>query len=112
VALFFDKAWFDGAIAVRGLSRADLAHAASISAEDLVAMFKDQMEVSPKHVAAWAHLLGETEAEIASRCGMSTPTPSPVPDSVRIKTLEARIAALEGIVARMSKQLDVERQVS
>jgi hypothetical protein len=112
VALFFDKTWFDSTIASRGLSRADLAGAVGASQDDLVAMFKDQMEVPASHVAAWAALLGESEAEIAGRCGISTKAPEPIADATRIAMLEERIASLEGLVATLARQLDGERQLS
>lgn len=112
MALFFDKAWFDSAIRDRNLSRADLAVVVGASEEDITAIFKDQMEVPPSHVAAWAALLGTSNEEIALRCGVSTRALEPVDDSKRIVILESRIAALEAIVGKLAKQLGEGQRLS
>jgi hypothetical protein len=112
VALFFDKNWFDTTIRKLGLSHDDLGAAVGANREELAAIFKDQMEVPASHVSAWALLLNASEAEVASRCGVSTKSQNPVADATRIALLEERIIALEGLVATLSKQLDGERQLS
>jgi transcriptional regulator with XRE-family HTH domain len=112
VALFFDKSWFETRMNERNITRNDLASGVGISREDVDAMFKDQMEVSASQVETWALLLGQTPAEVALRCGVSTREAEPTNDADRIQTLESRIAALEGLVAQLAKQLDEERQPS
>ncbi|MCR5873413.1 helix-turn-helix transcriptional regulator [Phenylobacterium sp. J426] len=99
MALFFDAEWFDARLSERGLSRAVLATAAGIGADELTLIFKDQRELSAREVAAFAELLGVTAAEVADRAGISTPTPQDGED--RIGALERRVAALEAELAKL-----------
>jgi transcriptional regulator with XRE-family HTH domain len=101
MALFFDAPWFDGKLEERGLSRAALAAVAGLSEADLALVFKDQRELSAGQVAAFAELLGVPAAEVASRAGISTPTPG-ADAGARIAALERRVAALEAIVAKLA----------
>jgi transcriptional regulator with XRE-family HTH domain len=101
MALFFDAEWFDARLAERGLSRAEMAAAAGLSATDLALAFKDQRELSAGEVAAFAELLGVEAAEVAARAGLSTPVPGPGCVEARIAALERRVAALEAEVARL-----------
>jgi len=100
MALFFDAPWYDERLAERGLSRAVLAAAAGLAETELGLAFKDQRELSMREVSAFAELLGVTTAEAASRAGVRPPPPS---DSQRITALEARVAALEAELARLSR---------
>jgi lambda repressor-like predicted transcriptional regulator len=104
MALFFDTEWFDAALAERGLSRAVLAVAAGLSEADLALVYKDQRELSLGEVAAFAEILGVSSMEIASRAGISTPSPrtSPIQGANdRLTALERRVAELEAEVARL-----------
>jgi hypothetical protein len=112
VALFFDKIWFDQTLSAKRLTRADLAQATGSDLDDITAMFKDQMEVPAIHIQIWAALLGQSTAEIALRCGVSTRVPQITDDVGRIAMLEARIAALEALVAKLAKQQDAATQIS
>lgn len=100
MALFFDAPWFDGKLEERGLSREVLAAVAGLTPDELALVFKDQREVSAGQVAAFAELLGATPAEVASRAGISTPTPGQ-DAGARIAALEKRVAALEAELARL-----------
>jgi uncharacterized protein YceH (UPF0502 family) len=100
MALFFDAAWFDAALADRGLSRTVLAAAAGMSEADLALAYKDQRELSEREVAAFAELLGVGPAEIARHAGVSTPVPGQGAEA-RIASLERRVAALEAELARL-----------
>jgi hypothetical protein len=112
VALFFDKSWFDQTLSAKGLTRADLAQATGSDLDDITAMFKDQMEVPASYVQIWAALLGQSTAEIALRCGVSTRVPELSDDAGRLGMLEARMAALEALVAKLAKQQDAATQIS
>jgi len=103
MALFFDAAWFDARLGERGLSREDLAAAASMSAADLELAFKDQREISAQEVAVFAELLGATAAEVAARAGISTRVSAPASGAAeaRIAALERRVAALEAELVRL-----------
>ncbi len=103
MALFFDAEWFDARLAERGLSRAVMATAAGLSDHDLALAFKDQREISAREVAAFAELLGEPPAEVASRAGVSTPAPGGEGPTQRIADLERRVAALEAELAQISR---------
>ena len=89
MALFFDAPWFDARLSERGLTRAVMAAVAGLSDEELALAFKDQRELSAGQVAAFAELLGVPAAEVASRAGVSTPTPG--------STSDERVAALATI---------------
>ena len=103
MALFFDADWFDARLGERGLSRGVLAAAAGLNEADLALVFKDQQELSAGQVAIFAELLGASAAEVASRAGVSTPTPGAPDTAQRIAALERRVAALEAEVARLSR---------
>ena len=101
MALFFDAPWFDGKLAERGLSRSVLAAIAGLSEDQLILVFKDQMELSAGQVAAFAELLGVPAAEVTDRAGVSTPTPRASSRDAQIEALEQRLAVLEAEVARL-----------
>jgi uncharacterized protein YceH (UPF0502 family) len=100
MALFFDAPWFDAKLAERGLSRAVMAAVAGLTEAELALVFKDQREVSAGQVASFAELLGASAAEIATRAGVSTPTPA----TDRLAVLERRVAALEAEVAALRRR--------
>jgi hypothetical protein len=100
VALFFDRAWFEGRLAERGIDRAALAAGAGLSTADLALVFKDQRELSAREVEALAELLGASPAEIADHAGVSTPVPRPVSLEARLARIEARLAAIEAALRR------------
>jgi uncharacterized protein YceH (UPF0502 family) len=102
MALFFDADWFDARLAERGLTRAVLAAATSLSEADLALLYKDQREMTAREVAIFADLLGVPAAEVASRAGVSTPAPAPGDAlEARIAALERRLAAMEAAVAAL-----------
>lgn len=101
MALFFDRDWYEARLAERGLGRAVLAAIADMDETALDLAFKDQRELSPKELAAFAELLGVTVGEAAVRAGVRlAPDPTDARD-LRIARLEARVAALEARLARL-----------
>jgi hypothetical protein len=98
MALFFDAPWFEARLAERGLTRAALAAAGAMSEADLALVFKDQRELSAAEVAAFAEMLGVGAAEVASRAGVSTPTPS----IDRLARIEARLERIEALLAKLA----------
>lgn len=100
MALFFDARWFDDRLSSRGLDRSALGAAAGLDPETLALMFKDQREVAPHEVRAFAALLGEADEEVARRCGVTTRTAPPRPATDR------RLDALEAQLTRMEAKLD------
>lgn len=102
MALFFDAAWFDAALAERGLTRTVLAAAAGMSETELALAYKDQRELSAREVGIFAELLGAPPAEIARHAGISTPVPGSGAEG-RIAELERRVAALEAEVERLRR---------
>ena len=98
MALFFDPDWFDARLAERGLTREILAAACGLSPEDMALVFKDQRELSAPEVAVLAEMLGADPAEIAEHAGVATPGRVVDPVEARLRALEARVAALEGVV--------------
>ena len=73
MALFFDKDWFDAALARAGLTRAILAQALGLGEAELAEVWKDQRELSARDVATLAALLAVPAEEIAAPCGRLHP---------------------------------------
>lgn len=97
MALFFDQAWFDQQLENVGKTHNDLAHALNLPLEDLVAIWKDQREISPGEVDVIAAFLSADPTETAKRSGVSTPRPDigDEPDAVSLYKLHQRVLALE-----------------
>lgn len=105
MALFFDTAWFDAALAAQGADRPALGAALGLDAEAMEAIWKDQRELSEDEVRVMARFLDRAPAEIADRAGVSTPVPQdetkdPAPDGI-----EERLARLEREVAHLKRDL-------
>lgn len=103
MALFFDARWFEARLAERGVAPAALAAGAGMSEADLALVFKDQRELSAAEVTAFAELLGAAPAEIAEHAGVSTPVPRADPTENRLALIEARLAAVEAALARLTR---------
>lgn len=103
MALFFDGPWFDARLDERGLTRATLAAVCGVDEAEIGLAFKDQRELSPREVALFAELLGASLDEICEHAGVSTRAPASDPVLARLQTLEARVAALEAIIAGRDK---------
>lgn len=99
MALFFDHDWYDARLAQRGLDRLALAAAAGLSADDLELVFKDQREIQPAELAAFAEMVGVSREEAARRAGVGAHAAPVDPGAARVARLEARVAALETQVA-------------
>ena len=67
--LFFDQDWFDDRLKATGQSRGALARAAGMSVDEVEMVFRDQRELAPPEVAAFAKVLSAEPAEIADRSG-------------------------------------------
>jgi len=104
MALFFDKDWFDAALARAGLGRADLARALGLSEQEIGELWKDQRELSARNVAVIAALLGAPAAEVADRAGVSTPVPRAL--SADPAALAETLAAFDERLARLERTLD------
>jgi transcriptional regulator with XRE-family HTH domain len=104
MALFFDKNWFDAALAKAGLARGDLARTLGLGEAEIAELWKDQRELSAREVAAIAILLKVPAEEVADRAGVSTPVPRATP---------ADPAALGEAMAEFAERLArVERTLS
>jgi hypothetical protein len=101
MALFFDVSWFEARLAERGLTRAALAAAGSMSEADLALAFKDQRELSAAEVAAFAEMLGVGAGEVSRRAGVSTPTPRVGGSEDRWARIEARLERIEALLAKL-----------
>lgn len=109
MALFFDKAWFDAALARAGMSRGDLARALGLSEHAMAEVWKDQRELTARDVALIAARLGVPAAEIASRAGVSTPVPrEPVGDPAVLAEMLAAFAARLDRVERALAEIKAE----
>jgi hypothetical protein len=107
MALFFDRSWFEARLAALNLPKSALGAAAGLDAESLSLIFKDQREVRPQDVAAFASLLGVSCEEAAQRCGVSTRAPDPLGAATsRLAALEKRLAAAETRLAQAEAKLE------
>ncbi len=106
MALFFDRSWFEARLAALNLPPSALAAAAGLDAESLSLIFKDQREVRPEEVRAFAWVLGVSPEEAAQRCGVSTRAPDPIgAGPARLAALEERLAAAETRLAQAEARL-------
>jgi transcriptional regulator with XRE-family HTH domain len=94
MALFFDSQWFDARLASVGLTRADVAAALGINAEQIAEVWKDQRELSANDVRLLSALLSVPATEIASRAGVSTPVPKDAPPH-DLAAITERLARVE-----------------
>jgi transcriptional regulator with XRE-family HTH domain len=83
MALFFDRDWFDAALARSHLARADLARALGLSDAEIAEVWKDQRELSAGQVATMAALLAVSAEEIARHAGVSDAGSTPTCDRWR-----------------------------
>lgn len=67
--LFFDQDWFDERLRATGQSRGTLAQAAGMSVDEVEMVFRDQRELAPPEVAAFARVLSAEPSEVADRSG-------------------------------------------
>jgi transcriptional regulator with XRE-family HTH domain len=110
MALFFDQGWFEARLKERGASRDDLARLLQLSGEQIAEVWKDQRELSARHVAAMAKFLNVAAAEVASRAGISTPVPSETPDvNAKLDEMNERLQHLERMMVEL-KTLLVSRK--
>ncbi|HEY1708981.1 MAG TPA: helix-turn-helix domain-containing protein [Rhizomicrobium sp.] len=110
MALFFDAEWFDAQLAARRMSRADVARALGLGAEQIAELWKDQRELSVRDVRALSVLLGSTVQEIALRAGVSTPVPAdpPADATAALAELNERLARVErGLIELKALILDL-----
>jgi hypothetical protein len=114
MSLFFDKEWFEAKLEALGLTRVHLAACAGLQVEDIDAIYKDQREVRAAEVAAFSRLIGESPAEIAKRCGISTPAPTPevaasqtraAENGNRVSLGQSELAALHARIDRLERLL-------
>ncbi len=109
MALFFDKDWFDAALARSHMRRADLARALGLSDEEIAELWKDQRELSPAEVSTIAALLAVSPEEIAHHAGVSTPVPRADAGDA-LARLEARLARVETLLEDMKALLEQRLQ--
>ena len=69
MGLFFDQDWFDERLKAAGLTRAKMAQAAGMTADEVEMVFRDQRELEGFEVQAIAHVLRVDPREVASRSG-------------------------------------------
>ena len=103
MALFFDQDWFDARLRQLGQTKADLARALSIELSEIEAMWKDQREVRAAEVAALAAFFSVSTAEIADRCGTSTPAARGPDQQKRPGDTATIVERLESLDARMER---------
>ena len=58
MGLFFDQDWFDERLKAAGLSRAKMAQAAGMTADEVEMVFRDQRELEGFEVQAFARRAG------------------------------------------------------
>ncbi len=69
MGLFFDQDWFDERLKAAGLTRAKMAQAAGMTADEIEMVFRDQRELEGFEVQAIARALRVDPREVASRSG-------------------------------------------
>lgn len=104
MALFFDQDWFQARLTEAGRTHDALAGAAGLTALELAAVWKDQMEVTREMVEGFANILGTDLRETASRCGVSTPEAGGAPAGGGMPAGEEDVRAmLKQVIARLDR---------
>ena len=103
MALFFDAGWFDAKLDAAHLSRADLARALGLSDSEIAEMWKDQRELSARHVAVIAALLSANAKDVAEHAGISTPVPAAAPSDIdaRLMRIERSLEELKAMLREL-----------
>lgn len=103
MALFFDTGWFDAKLAAAHLSRADLARALGLSDGEIAEMWKDQRELSARHVAVIAALLNANANDVAEHAGISTPVPASTTSDidVRLTRIERSLEEMKAMLREL-----------
>lgn len=105
MALFFDAEWFDVRLKAVGLSRAALASALGMTADDLALLWKDQRELSERDVRVIAGLLGAAPETVAAHAGVSTPVPKASTDvETRLARVERELETLKAQLADLTRR--------
>ena len=128
MALFFDQEWFDTQLKRVDKTHEDVGKALQLSGAQVRALWKDQYELTPRHVTQLAELLAQPCEEITRRAGVSTPRAAPllaqkhrpglegnVPEngpplhhqlhdlSYRLQQLEQTVVELKGLILDLRK---------
>ncbi len=102
MALFFDQAWFDARLKELGATRDDVAQLLKLSQGQVAELWKDQRELRGAEVQALAAYLKTAVAEVASRAGVSTPTPSePAAIDRRLEEMNERLTRIERMIVEL-----------
>jgi len=102
MALFFDQAWFDAQLRVRGATREDVARVLKLSGEDVAELWKDQRELRAADVLALARFLNVPSAEVAKHAGVSTPVPVEGGDvQQRLQDMSERLTRIERMIVEL-----------
>jgi transcriptional regulator with XRE-family HTH domain len=99
VGIFFDQDWFDDRLEQAGLTRAAMARAAGLTADEIEMVFADRRELEGPEIHAIARVLSADPREVASRSGAANPgEPGLREDTINLRP--ARHAAPEFVVTR------------
>lgn len=116
MALFFDQDWFDAKLAALTLTRDDVAAALRLMRSEVDEIWKDQRELSSGDVVMLARLLKTPADEIATRAGISTPTPQAASGGsdasvvlARLDEMDQRLARIERAIAELQSMVIATR---
>jgi hypothetical protein len=73
MGIFFDQDWFDARLKAAGYTRAGLAQAAGMTADEIEMVFADRRELEGAEVHAIARFLAVDPREVANRSGVADP---------------------------------------
>lgn len=120
MGLFFDQDWFDERLKAAGLTRAHMAQAAGMTADEVEMVFRDQRELVGAEVHAIARVLRADPREVANRSGAAdsgdddhspvrlgrAPEPEFVVTREVIAGLHERMDRLERLIEMVIARLD------
>lgn len=105
MALFFDQDWFNAKLAALALARDDVAAALRVTRDEVDEIWKDQREVTSGDVVMLARLLKVPADEIATRAGVSTPTPRATPANGDASVVLSKLEEMDQRLARMERAI-------
>jgi len=110
MALFFDQAWFDARLKERAATRDDIARLLRLTAEQVAELWKDQRELRGHDVLAIAKFLNVPASDVATRAGVSTPTPDETSDvGARLDEMSDRLQRLERMMVELKTLIPTPR---
>ncbi len=106
MGLFFDHDWFDERLKAAGLTRAHMAQAAGMTADEVEMVFRDQRELGGQEVQAIARVLRADPKEVANRSGAADAGEGLEPFGRGRSAAEPEFVVTREVIAGLHERMD------